>query len=49
MGPGGPVDINHHAIHEAMDLYDIKDKRECFERVLIMANEQMRLIREKLA
>jgi len=33
MGPGGPVDINHDAIHRAMDLYGIENKRGCFEQV----------------
>lgn len=34
MGPTGPVDINQLAIHEAMKLYRIKDRKECFEKVL---------------
>lgn len=38
MGMNGPVDINHQAIHEAMKLYNIKNKRECFEKVLFLSN-----------
>jgi hypothetical protein len=34
MGPRGPVDINHLAVHAAMELYGIRDKRRCFEGVL---------------
>jgi hypothetical protein len=34
LGFGGPIDINHMAIHEAMKLYKIKNKRECFEKIL---------------
>jgi hypothetical protein len=33
MGPGGPVDISHDAIYRAMDLYEVENKRRCFERV----------------
>lgn len=38
MGPGGPVDLNHLAIHAAMDLYQIRNRRECFEKVLKLAS-----------
>lgn len=31
---GGVVDINHLAIHAAMDLYQIQNKQKCFEKVL---------------
>jgi len=34
MGPGGPVEIDHQAIHSAMNLYHIRNKKECFEKVL---------------
>jgi len=34
MGPRGPVDINHLAVHAAMELYGIIDRRRCFEKVL---------------
>jgi hypothetical protein len=37
MGMNGPVDVNHLAIYEAMKLYRIKNRRECFEKVLILA------------
>lgn len=34
MGQNGPVDINQEAIHSAMDLYGIQDKKACFEKVV---------------
>ena len=34
---GGVVDIDHKAIHEAMRLYGIRDRRECFRKVLRLA------------
>lgn len=34
MGFNGPVAINQVAIHEAMKLYRIQDKIDCFEKVL---------------
>ena len=38
MGASGPVDVNHQAIHEAMRLYRIRQRRECFEKVLLLCN-----------
>jgi hypothetical protein len=37
MGFNGPVSINHQAIYEAMRLYKIKNRRECFEKVIILS------------
>jgi len=37
MGPRGPVDINHLAVHAAMELYGIRYMRRCFEGVLKLA------------
>jgi hypothetical protein len=34
MGPAGPIDIIHSAIYSAMDVYEVKNKRHCFEKVL---------------
>jgi hypothetical protein len=34
LGFGGPVALNQIAIHMAMDLYGIKDRVGCFEKVL---------------
>lgn len=31
---GGPVALNHMAVHEAMRLYEVEDRRGCFEKVL---------------
>ena len=36
-GPKGPVDINQLAVHEAMKLYRIENKKDCFEKVLRLA------------
>jgi len=36
MGMNGPVSINQNAIHNAMSLYDVKNKKECFEKVRIL-------------
>lgn len=35
-GMGGPVAINHQAIHAALDLYDVVDKKTCFEKVVMV-------------
>jgi len=34
----GPVSLNHVAIHEAMNLYKVKNKRRCFEKILHLGN-----------
>lgn len=34
VGMSGVIAINHEAVHRAMDLYEIEDKRTCFEKVL---------------
>ena len=47
MGPNGPIDINHQAIHETMRLYEVKNKQQCFEKVLIMSQEWLTKMREK--
>jgi len=47
MGNNGPIDINHQAIHEAMSLYEIRDKQQCFEKVLFLSQEWLTRMREK--
>ncbi len=47
MGYSGPVDINHLAIHSAMNLYEIKEKKDCFEKILFMGSYWLNKIREK--
>ena len=44
---GYPIDIIHQAIHEAMRLYEIKNKKECFEKVLKMSRIWIKKMREK--
>lgn len=34
MGFDGPIDINHLAIHSAMDLYQVRNRQRCFEKVV---------------
>lgn len=34
--------INQMAIHAAMDLYNIQDKRSCFEKVVMVARAVLR-------
>jgi hypothetical protein len=36
MGMGGAVAINQMAIHAAMDLYQIEDRKTCFEKVVMV-------------
>jgi len=38
MGTNGPIDINQIPIHKAMKLYKIKNRKECFEKVLKLNN-----------
>ena len=47
MGFSGPVDINHSAIHEAMRLYGIEDKKKCFEKVLTLGRWWLNKISER--
>lgn len=37
--PGGFTDINFGVILKVIDLYDIKNKRECFELVVMVYRE----------
>ena len=30
---GGPVDLDHVAIHKAMELYNVEYQQECFDKV----------------
>jgi hypothetical protein len=47
MGFGGPVAINQNAIHRNMDLYEVKDKVRCFEKVLVLSNRRINEIAKK--
>lgn len=37
VGMGGAVAINQMAIHAAMDLYEIEDRKTCFEKVVMVS------------
>jgi len=47
MGFNGPVAINHEAVHRAMDLYEVAEKRDCFEKVLLLARHFIAEMRDK--
>ena len=47
MTEGGPIAINHLAIHEAMRLLEIQDKLKCFTKVCRLANWWIDLVREE--
>lgn len=42
MAQSGPIDINHLAIHKAMELYEIGNKRVCFEQVTKLARHMLK-------
>ena len=47
MGMNGPIAINQLAIHAAMDLYDIPNRRECFQKVIRLSRWYIDEMREK--
>ena len=47
MGPGGPVGINHNSIYRAMDLYGVENRKDCFEKVLILSAHILKAETEK--
>lgn len=47
LGMGGPVAIDQNAIHRAMDLYNVKDKVRCFEKVLVLTSRRINDIADK--
>ena len=36
MGMNGPIEINHMAIDLAMNRHEVKGKKPCFDKVLIL-------------
>ena len=40
------IDINHQAIHEAMRLYEVEDRKACFEKVLSMGAKWIERLRQ---
>ena len=46
VGMGGAVAINQMAIHAAMDLYQIEDRRACFEKVVMVCRKVLKDGRE---
>jgi hypothetical protein len=47
VGMGGAVALNQMAIHKAMELYEIQDKRTCFEKVVLVGREVLKSERDK--
>ena len=47
MGPGGPVDINHLAVWEAIDRYRVPDGKGVFEKILTLSRWMLGRIAEK--
>ncbi len=43
----GPIDIMHEPIHSVMNLYEVRNKRECFEKILIMSASWLERLRDK--
>lgn len=41
LGMGGAVALNQAAIHEVMRLYDIANKKECFEKVVALGRHMI--------
>lgn len=39
VGMGGAVAVNQMAIHAAMELYQIEDRRTCFEKVVMVCRK----------
>ena len=46
MGMNGPVTLNQNAIHNAMSLYEVKNRKECFEKVLGLGHWWVKRVRE---
>jgi len=46
VGMGGAVAINQLAIHAAMELYEIEDKKTCFEKVVMLTREILKKEKE---
>jgi len=47
MGGGGPVDINHLAVWEAIDRYRVKDAPGTFRKILVLSRWMIDRINEK--
>jgi len=47
MGMNGPISFLQPAIHSAMDIYDIKNKQQCFEKLLALEPWWIKKVTEK--
>jgi len=47
MGPGGPVDINHLAVWEAIDRHPVGDAMDTFKKILTLSRWMLKRINEK--
>ena len=46
-GMGGPVAINQVAVHAVMELFQVNDPLDCFEKVVRLSGYFIQKIREK--
>jgi len=44
MGFDGPIGLSHPAIYGAMDIYEIENKRDCFEKILTLEKHWLEII-----
>lgn len=42
VGMGGPVALNQLAIHQAMELYDIEFRADCFDKVVAVGRHMIK-------
>ncbi|MFH2075120.1 MAG: hypothetical protein ABIJ57_07200 [Pseudomonadota bacterium] len=47
IGPGGPIEINQVAVHEAMRLYRVRQRRACFEKVMVLSRWWIDRLKQK--
>jgi len=47
-GMGTPIDLDFAAVEFIMDLYEVEDKKECFEKVHRLAIESINTINSKV-
>ena len=47
MGFKGPIGISYPAVYGAMDLYEIENKRDCFEKILTLERGWLERINDR--
>lgn len=46
MSVNGPIDIMHEPIHRLMDMYNVKNKKKCFYKVLSLSKSYIESTRK---